>query len=296
MGPGHLDLGAVRHQVAADVHRLSVQQRQQGVEVLDHVAVGPAPLQPERLGHDRLVAHPDAEREPAAADLVDGAGLLGEMLREGGLDGDHAGGQPDAGHPVGHHSQHRDRVGPLHLGHHVAVEPGGLGAGRAGHRRVHPGRQVQQRILHGHASLASACRMLASRRGSDAEGCTSAAEANPTHAVTLMSRYAESMSELTRAERYLKNRREDQDYDRAYTSARRRIDQVDMLIRALDERRCSLNLSKAELARRADLRPEVIRRLFTAASPNPTLSTVVALAGALELELTTEPLEDSPAR
>lgn len=114
-------------------------------------------------------------------------------------------------------------------------------------------------------------------------------------AVTLMSRYADRMSELTGAERYLKNRREDPGYDRAYTSARRRIDQVDMLIRALDERRCSLNLSKAELARRADLRPEVIRRLFTAASPNPTLSTVVALAGALELELTTEPLEDSPA-
>ena len=46
-------------------------------------------------------------------------------------------------------------------------------------------------------------------------------------------------------------------------------------------------------ARRVDLRPEVIRRLFSAESPNPTLSTVVALAGALELELTAEPLEDS---
>ena len=114
-------------------------------------------------------------------------------------------------------------------------------------------------------------------------------------AVTLTSRYAGRMSELTGAERYLKDRRNDLDYDRAYTSARRRIDQVDSLIRALDERRCSLSLSKAELARRAGLRPEVTRRLFTAASPNPTLSTVVALAGALELELTTEPIEDSPA-
>ena len=100
------------------------------------------------------------------------------------------------------------------------------------------------------------------------------------------------MSALTGAERYLKNRREDLDYDRAYISARHRIDQIDDLIRALDERRCDLNLSKAELARRADLRPEVIRRLFSAESPNPTLSTVVALAGALKLELTTEPVED----
>ena len=103
------------------------------------------------------------------------------------------------------------------------------------------------------------------------------------------------MAEITGAERYLKNRRKDPDYDRAYTAARRRVGQIDAIIRALDERRCNLALSKAELARRADLRPEVIRRLFSAESPNPTLSTVVALAGALELELTAEPLEDSRA-
>ena len=101
-----------------------------------------------------------------------------------------------------------------------------------------------------------------------------------------------SMADLTGAERYLRDRRSDPDYDSAYTSARRRIDQVDALIRSLDERRCLLNLSKAELARRADLRPEAIRRLFTSTSPNPTLTTVVAVAGALELELTAEPLKD----
>ena len=52
-----------------------------------------------------------------------------------------------------------------------------------------------------------------------------------------MSRYCEGMSALTGAERYLKNRREDPDYDRAYISARHRIDQIDDLIRTLDERR-----------------------------------------------------------
>ena len=103
------------------------------------------------------------------------------------------------------------------------------------------------------------------------------------------------MSALTDAERYFESRRVDPDYDCAYTAARRRIDQIDAIIRALDERRCNLELSKAELARRADLRPEVIRRLFSAESPNPTLSTLVALAGALDLELTAEPLEDSRA-
>ena len=110
--------------------------------------------------------------------------------------------------------------------------------------------------------------------------------------VTLMSRYGEGMAVRTGAERYFDNRREDPDYERAYTSARQRIDQIDAIIRTLDERRSDLELSKAELARRAGLRPEVIRRLFSAASPNPTLSTLVALAGALELELTAEPFED----
>ncbi|MXZ99035.1 MAG: helix-turn-helix domain-containing protein [Acidimicrobiaceae bacterium] len=107
-----------------------------------------------------------------------------------------------------------------------------------------------------------------------------------------MSRCADRMAGITGAERYLKHRREDPEYDRAYVSARPRIDQIDTIIRALDERRCCLKLTKAELARRAGLRPEVIRRLFSTESPNPTLSTIVALAGALEMELTAEPLEE----
>jgi DNA-binding phage protein len=99
----------------------------------------------------------------------------------------------------------------------------------------------------------------------------------------------------TGAQRYLAERRGDADYDLAYEAARRRIDQIDSIIRVLDQRRCNLDLSKAELARRANLRPEVIRRLFSAESPNPTLSTLVALAEALEMELAAEPLEPSRA-
>lgn len=95
----------------------------------------------------------------------------------------------------------------------------------------------------------------------------------------------------TGAERYLAGRREDPEYRHAYDSARRRIDQIDSIIRMFDRRRCSLELSKAELARRANLRPEVIRRLFSAERPNPTLATLVALAEALELELAAEPME-----
>ena len=97
----------------------------------------------------------------------------------------------------------------------------------------------------------------------------------------------------TGAERYLTERKGDPEYRLAYAAARRRIDQIDSIIRILDQRRCSLELSKAELARRANLRPEVIRRLFSAERPNPTLSTLVALAEALEMELAAEPLEQA---
>lgn len=93
----------------------------------------------------------------------------------------------------------------------------------------------------------------------------------------------------TGAERYLATRLEDPEYRTAYEQARERIDQVDGVIRALDERRNELNLTKADLARRAGVKPEAIRRLFSAEKPNPTLSTLIALAGALDLELRPAP-------
>ena len=98
-----------------------------------------------------------------------------------------------------------------------------------------------------------------------------------------------------RAERYLEGRRTDAEYDLAYKTSLRRIEQIDSIIRTLDQRRCSLDLSKAELARRANLRPEVIRRLFSARSPNPTLATLVALAEAMQMELVAESQEVSQA-
>lgn len=103
------------------------------------------------------------------------------------------------------------------------------------------------------------------------------------------------MQPRTGAERYLADRLGDPDYREAYQSARERIDQTDTVIRTLDARRVELKLTKAELARRAGVKPEAIRRLFSAEKPNPTLSTLVALAGALDLELRPEP-RSTPAR
>lgn len=93
----------------------------------------------------------------------------------------------------------------------------------------------------------------------------------------------------TGAERYLAGRLEDPEYRQAYKDARERIDQIDSVIRALDTRREELQLTKAELARRAGVKPEAIRRLFSAEKPNPTLTTLVALAGALDLEILPTP-------
>lgn len=93
----------------------------------------------------------------------------------------------------------------------------------------------------------------------------------------------------TGAEDYLARRLEDADYRDAYEHARERISEIDAIIRALDDRRAELKLSKAELARRAGVQPEAIRRLFSAERPNPTLSTLVALSDALNLKFRPEP-------
>lgn len=89
----------------------------------------------------------------------------------------------------------------------------------------------------------------------------------------------------TGADRYFARRAEEPGYAAAYDEARRRIDAVDRLMRTLDERRETLGLSKAELARRAELTPEVVRRLFSVDDPNPTISTLTALADTLDLDL-----------
>lgn len=96
----------------------------------------------------------------------------------------------------------------------------------------------------------------------------------------------------TGAERYLAHRLEDPEYRSAYEDAQARIAQIDSVISALDARREELQLTKAELARRAGVKPEAIRRLFSAEHPNPTLSTLIALTGALDLDLRPTPRAD----
>lgn len=65
---------------------------------------------------------------------------------------------------------------------------------------------------------------------------------------------------------------------------RRQIDQVDAVIRQLDEMRVRAGMSKADLARAIGKKPSAVRRLFTAAV-NPELKTVAAIADALGARL-----------
>ena|SRR5947208_526784 len=97
------------------------------------------------------------------------------------------------------------------------------------------------------------------------------------------------MAARTGAERYFEKQRESPEYERAYREAAATVRAIDELVRSIDHRREELGLSKAELARQAGLPPEAVRRLFTMRSPNPTATTLVALARALDLELVAEP-------
>lgn len=91
------------------------------------------------------------------------------------------------------------------------------------------------------------------------------------------------------AEKHFAGRLKDPICRAAYRSAQRRVKQVDALVQALDKRREQLRLTKADLARRADLAPEAVRRLFSVDAPNPTISTLIALADALDLEVVPRP-------
>jgi transcriptional regulator with XRE-family HTH domain len=84
---------------------------------------------------------------------------------------------------------------------------------------------------------------------------------------------------------------EDPEFRAAHDAAARRIRHIDDLVRAIDARRVELGWTKAELARRAGMQPEAVRRLFSAEGPNPTAATLVALADVLGLEVVARPVE-----
>jgi DNA-binding phage protein len=93
-----------------------------------------------------------------------------------------------------------------------------------------------------------------------------------------------SLHERRRAERM-----RDPEYRAAYERAAREIAQTDEVIRALDELRVEVGMSKAELARRIGRNASSIRRLFTANRARPELPLVAAIADALGAEVRVVP-------
>jgi ribosome-binding protein aMBF1 (putative translation factor) len=73
---------------------------------------------------------------------------------------------------------------------------------------------------------------------------------------------------------------EDPEFRAEFEQQRRQIDQIDDVVRRLDELREAAGMSKAELARTIGKEPSSIRRFFTA-DVNPELKTVAAVADAL---------------
>ncbi|SNT59526.1 DNA-binding prophage protein [Streptosporangium subroseum] len=83
---------------------------------------------------------------------------------------------------------------------------------------------------------------------------------------------------------------EDPRFLREYVAESVRIMATDAIINALDEARVSAGLSKAELARAIGAEPATVRRLFSSGNANPTLGTLAAMAAALGLRISVEPL------
>ena len=84
---------------------------------------------------------------------------------------------------------------------------------------------------------------------------------------------------------YLDDRMKDRGFAAEYGEARAEIDAVDGLIRELDRARERSGLTKAEVARRIDAKPEIVRRLLTEAGSNPTMTTVLKVAAAVGCHL-----------
>lgn len=78
---------------------------------------------------------------------------------------------------------------------------------------------------------------------------------------------------------------QDPDWAAGYRRSRARLDQIEGLLRSIDEERTRQRMSKAELARRIQAEPSVIRRLFSNDTVNPTLGRIAEIAHELGMEL-----------
>lgn len=93
------------------------------------------------------------------------------------------------------------------------------------------------------------------------------------------------MTKKTGFDKFLDEKLRDSAFRGEFEAARAEIAATDALIRALEGARASRGLSKADLARRLSVKPEIVRRLLTDAGGNPTVSTVFKVAAALDFHI-----------
>src|SRR5512145_3080723 len=93
------------------------------------------------------------------------------------------------------------------------------------------------------------------------------------------------MATKTGFDGFLDEKLRDPGFREEFEVARAEIAATDALIRALEGARAGRGLSKAELAQRIAVKPEIVRRLLTDAGGNPTVSTVLKVATALDYHL-----------
>jgi DNA-binding phage protein len=93
------------------------------------------------------------------------------------------------------------------------------------------------------------------------------------------------MTKKTGFDRFLDEKLRDSGFRAEFEVASAEIAATDALIRALEGARAGRGISKAELARRIAVKPEIVRRLLTDAGGNPTVSTVLKVALALDYHL-----------
>jgi ribosome-binding protein aMBF1 (putative translation factor) len=98
------------------------------------------------------------------------------------------------------------------------------------------------------------------------------------------------MKKQTAGQRWLAKRMENPEFAAEFKKSRAEIDIVDGFIRALDERRTELGMSKGELALRVSQNPSALRRLLTSGG-NPSLKTALELADAVGLVVRLEPVK-----
>ncbi|QQR91877.1 MAG: helix-turn-helix transcriptional regulator [Myxococcales bacterium] len=88
-------------------------------------------------------------------------------------------------------------------------------------------------------------------------------------------------------DRYFEQQMQDPAFAEAYQKERKEIDAIDQgvreVIRMLDKAREKQGLTKQALALKVGMKPEAVRRLFTAEGYNPTLATCVRVAKALNI-------------